>query len=187
MLTDCSSDVQMHDDELEMSGSLADLDAIDIRRGLKIDGITGGRSGHGVRSMDEGEGDGDGDDNTCSSNYELIEYLKRREQRDEEMLKRMDAREERLLNLFERTVVAIEALSAVMSPKQCNDKATCGKDEANSRAGDAAHEEVMVDDVTVSHNDDRKKPDEEISKQGEHEVTQEEDAAIVKNAAGTGE
>lgn len=45
-----------------------------------------------------------------STNYELIEYLKRREKRDEELLKRMDAREERLVNLLERTVVAIEAL-----------------------------------------------------------------------------
>ncbi|XP_058974655.1 uncharacterized protein LOC101900402 isoform X4 [Musca domestica] len=46
-----------------------------------------------------------------STNYELIEYLKRREKRDEELLRRMDAREERLLNLLERTVVAIEALT----------------------------------------------------------------------------
>ncbi|XP_070143959.1 uncharacterized protein meso18E [Drosophila kikkawai] len=46
-----------------------------------------------------------------STNYELIEYLKRREKRDEEMLKRMDAREERLMGLLERTVVAIEALA----------------------------------------------------------------------------
>uniref|UniRef100_A0A0K8UP79 Myb/SANT-like DNA-binding domain-containing protein n=1 Tax=Bactrocera latifrons TaxID=174628 RepID=A0A0K8UP79_BACLA len=46
-----------------------------------------------------------------STNYELIEYLKRREKRDEELLRRMDAREERLLALFERTVVAIEALA----------------------------------------------------------------------------
>ena len=45
-----------------------------------------------------------------STNYELIEFLKRREKRDEELLRRMDAREERLLALFERTVVAIEAL-----------------------------------------------------------------------------
>ncbi|XP_067636814.1 uncharacterized protein meso18E isoform X2 [Eurosta solidaginis] len=50
----------------------------------------------------------EGDDNT---NYELIEYLKRREKRDEELLRRMDAREERLLALLERTVVAIEALA----------------------------------------------------------------------------
>lgn len=46
-----------------------------------------------------------------STNYELIEYLKRRERRDEEMLKRMDEREERLLNLLERTVLAIENLA----------------------------------------------------------------------------
>ncbi|KAH8392957.1 hypothetical protein KR200_004417, partial [Drosophila serrata] len=46
-----------------------------------------------------------------STNYELIEYLKRREKRDEELLKRMDAREERLMGLLERTVVAIEALA----------------------------------------------------------------------------
>ena len=46
-----------------------------------------------------------------STNYELIEYLKRREKRDEELLRRMDAREERLVNLLERTVVAIEALA----------------------------------------------------------------------------
>ncbi|XP_069966093.1 uncharacterized protein meso18E isoform X1 [Bactrocera oleae] len=46
-----------------------------------------------------------------STNYELIEYLKRREKRDEELLRRMDAREERLLALLERTVVAIEALA----------------------------------------------------------------------------
>lgn len=45
-----------------------------------------------------------------STNYELIEYLKRREKRDEELLRRMDAREERLVSLLERTVVAIEAL-----------------------------------------------------------------------------
>uniref|UniRef100_A0A1A9WDQ7 Myb/SANT-like DNA-binding domain-containing protein n=1 Tax=Glossina brevipalpis TaxID=37001 RepID=A0A1A9WDQ7_9MUSC len=51
-----------------------------------------------------------------STNYELIEYLKRREKRDEELLKRMDAREERLLNLLERTVLAIEALAH----KSCN-------------------------------------------------------------------
>ncbi|BFG00529.1 uncharacterized protein DMAD_00500 [Drosophila madeirensis] len=47
-----------------------------------------------------------------STNYELIEYLKRREKRDEELLKRMDAREERFMNLLERTVVAIETLAA---------------------------------------------------------------------------
>ncbi|EDW66325.2 uncharacterized protein meso18E [Drosophila virilis] len=47
-----------------------------------------------------------------STNYELIEYLKRREKRDEELLKRMDAREERLMNLLERTVIAIEQLAA---------------------------------------------------------------------------
>ncbi|KAH8251971.1 hypothetical protein KR026_002387, partial [Drosophila bipectinata] len=47
-----------------------------------------------------------------STNYELIEYLKRREKRDEELLKRMDAREERLMNLLERTVVAFETLAA---------------------------------------------------------------------------
>ncbi|KAL7743227.1 hypothetical protein ACLKA6_016173 [Drosophila palustris] len=47
-----------------------------------------------------------------STNYELIEYLKRREKRDEELLKRMDAREERLMNLLERTVFAIETLAA---------------------------------------------------------------------------
>lgn len=46
-----------------------------------------------------------------STNYELIEFLKRREKRDEELLRRMDAREERLVNLLERTVVAIEALA----------------------------------------------------------------------------
>ncbi|XP_030378704.1 uncharacterized protein LOC115627222 [Scaptodrosophila lebanonensis] len=46
-----------------------------------------------------------------STNYELIEYLKRREKRDEELLKRMDAREERLMNLLERTVIAIETLA----------------------------------------------------------------------------
>ncbi|KMZ10696.1 uncharacterized protein Dsimw501_GD26864 [Drosophila simulans] len=46
-----------------------------------------------------------------STNYELIEYLKRREKRDEELLKRMDAREDRLMNLLERTVVAIETLA----------------------------------------------------------------------------
>ncbi|XP_016975739.1 uncharacterized protein LOC108042118 [Drosophila rhopaloa] len=46
-----------------------------------------------------------------STNYELIEYLKRREKRDEEFLKRMDAREDRLMNLLERTVVAIETLA----------------------------------------------------------------------------
>lgn len=46
-----------------------------------------------------------------STNYELIEYLKRREKRDEELLRRMDAREERLLALLERTVVAIETLA----------------------------------------------------------------------------
>ncbi|KAH8238155.1 hypothetical protein KR032_000512 [Drosophila birchii] len=46
-----------------------------------------------------------------STNYELIEYLKRREKRDEELLKRMDAREDRLMDLLERTVVAIEALA----------------------------------------------------------------------------
>ncbi|KAM7346592.1 meso18E isoform 2-T6 [Cochliomyia hominivorax] len=45
-----------------------------------------------------------------STNYELIEYLKRREKRDEELLRRLDAREERLVSLLERTVVAIEAL-----------------------------------------------------------------------------
>lgn len=50
-----------------------------------------------------------------STNYELIEYLKRREKRDEELLRRMDDREERLVNLLERTVVAIEALAH----KQC--------------------------------------------------------------------
>ncbi|XP_037933005.1 uncharacterized protein LOC119667768 isoform X2 [Teleopsis dalmanni] len=48
-----------------------------------------------------------------STNYELIEYLKRREKRDEELLKRMDAREERLLSLFERTVIAIETLAQI--------------------------------------------------------------------------
>ncbi|KAL9885204.1 meso18E isoform 1-T1 [Glossina fuscipes fuscipes] len=53
---------------------------------------------------------------TDSTNYELIEYLKRREKRDEELLRRMDAREERLLNLLERTVLAIEALAH----KNCN-------------------------------------------------------------------
>ncbi|XP_001991107.2 uncharacterized protein LOC6564632 [Drosophila grimshawi] len=47
-----------------------------------------------------------------STNYELIEYLKRREKRDEELLKRMDAREERFMSLLERTVVAIETLAA---------------------------------------------------------------------------
>ncbi|EDW86294.2 uncharacterized protein Dwil_GK15888 [Drosophila willistoni] len=47
-----------------------------------------------------------------STNYELIEYLKRREKRDEELLKRMDAREERFMNLLERTVIAIETLAA---------------------------------------------------------------------------
>ncbi|KAH8304708.1 hypothetical protein KR044_003197, partial [Drosophila immigrans] len=47
-----------------------------------------------------------------STNYELIEYLKRREKRDEELLKRMDAREERLMQLLERTVLAIETLAA---------------------------------------------------------------------------
>ncbi|XP_060663621.1 uncharacterized protein DDB_G0271670 [Drosophila nasuta] len=47
-----------------------------------------------------------------STNYELIEYLKRREKRDEELLKRMDAREERLMQLLERTVMAIETLAA---------------------------------------------------------------------------
>lgn len=46
-----------------------------------------------------------------STNYELIEYLKRREKRDEDLLRRLDAREERLVNLLERTVVAIEALA----------------------------------------------------------------------------
>ncbi|ALC49562.1 meso18E [Drosophila busckii] len=47
-----------------------------------------------------------------STNYELIEYLKRREKHDELLLKRMDAREERLMNLLERTVIAIETLAA---------------------------------------------------------------------------
>ncbi|XP_022219931.2 uncharacterized protein LOC111072395 [Drosophila obscura] len=47
-----------------------------------------------------------------STNYELIEYLKRREKRDEELLKRMDAREERFMNLLDRTVIAIEKLAA---------------------------------------------------------------------------
>lgn len=46
-----------------------------------------------------------------STNYELIEYLKRRERRDEEMFKRMEEREKRLLNLLERTVIAIECLA----------------------------------------------------------------------------
>ncbi|GBP09407.1 hypothetical protein EVAR_73471_1 [Eumeta japonica] len=45
-----------------------------------------------------------------STNYELIEYLKRREKRDEELLRRMDAREERLVSLLERTVMAIESI-----------------------------------------------------------------------------
>lgn len=47
-----------------------------------------------------------------STNYELIEYLKRREKRDEELLKRMDAREERLMTLLERAVMAFETLAA---------------------------------------------------------------------------
>ena len=54
----------------------------------------------------------DGDDST---NYELIEYLKRREIRDEELMKRMDAREERLMALLERAVLTFEALAS----KQC--------------------------------------------------------------------
>lgn len=47
-----------------------------------------------------------------STNYELIEYLKRREKRDEKMLKRMEEREERLIRLLERTVVAIECIAS---------------------------------------------------------------------------
>lgn len=47
-----------------------------------------------------------------STNYELIEYLKRREKRDEEMFRRMEEREERLINLLERTVVAIEHIAS---------------------------------------------------------------------------
>lgn len=47
-----------------------------------------------------------------STNYELIEYLKRREKRDEELLKRMDAREERIMSLLERAVAAFETLAS---------------------------------------------------------------------------
>lgn len=47
-----------------------------------------------------------------STNYELIEYLKKREKRDEEMFKRMEEREERLIRLLERTVVAIEHIAS---------------------------------------------------------------------------
>ncbi|EDW45295.1 GM16184 [Drosophila sechellia] len=51
------------------------------------------------------------DPTATAPNYELIEYLKRREKQTEELLKRMDAREDRLMNLLERTVVAIETLA----------------------------------------------------------------------------
>lgn len=59
-----------------------------------------------------------------STNYELIEYLKRREKRDEELLKRMDAREERFMNLLERTVIAIEQLAAGKAQAVVASKAT---------------------------------------------------------------
>lgn len=59
-----------------------------------------------------------------STNYELIEYLKRREKRDEELLKRMDAREERFMNLLERTVIAIEQLAAGKAQTLVASKAT---------------------------------------------------------------
>lgn len=59
-----------------------------------------------------------------STNYELIEYLKRREKRDEELLKRMDAREERFMNLLERTVIAIEQLASGKAQTLVASKAT---------------------------------------------------------------
>lgn len=67
---------------------------------------SGGGVGGSVKCKRKLSTSTDGD----STNYELIEYLKRREKRDEELLRRMDAREERLVSLLERTVVAIEAL-----------------------------------------------------------------------------
>ncbi|KAL5277506.1 hypothetical protein ACFFRR_002622 [Megaselia abdita] len=48
---------------------------------------------------------------TESTNFELIQYLKRREKRDEYMMKRMEEREERLLKLLERTVMAFEVIA----------------------------------------------------------------------------
>ncbi|XP_065364731.1 uncharacterized protein meso18E isoform X2 [Calliphora vicina] len=88
-----------------------------------------------------------------STNYELIEYLKRREKRDEELLRRMDAREERLVSLLERTVVAIEALvqqkcthnttttdkiDVVTTPiKICNGNATHAETKAAAAVTDA--------------------------------------------------
>ncbi|XP_055371703.1 putative uncharacterized protein DDB_G0286901 isoform X2 [Condylostylus longicornis] len=50
-----------------------------------------------------------------STNYELIEYLRRREKRDEDMYKKMNDREERLINLLERTVIAFERIAAAAS------------------------------------------------------------------------
>lgn len=110
-LSDCSSDVQMQDeDELDYS-MVGIMGGGERSRRLKL------RSGRGAGTSTD---DGGGDD-LSTTNYELIEYLKRREQRDEEMLRRMDAREERLLGLFERTVVAIEMLTAVVPKHNCKD------------------------------------------------------------------
>lgn len=151
--------MQMHDDELD--GSFGEIDGIDVRHGLKLGAISrNGRMPQGVGSMD----DCDGDD-TISTNYELIEYLKRREERDEEMLKRMDAREERLLNLFERTVVAIEALSAVI-PKQNNGKAN---NEINSTSGgEESKKEEVMNEIVNKTNDDQQtdKITHELKEQG---------------------
>lgn len=110
------------------------VDEVDVRRRLKLDrGLGKGNDA----STTVGGGIGGG----CITNYELMEYLKRREQRDEELFKRMDAREERLLSLLERTVVAIEALAAIVPAKDNNniimrnDKATCVPSDDEEQGG----------------------------------------------------
>ncbi|XP_053951861.1 uncharacterized protein LOC128859136 [Anastrepha ludens] len=88
----------LHPDVIVDTDNISDCSSV-----LAGDGIGG--SAKSKRKLSTSTDGGD------STNYELIEYLKRREKRDEELLRRMDAREERLLALLERTVVAIETLA----------------------------------------------------------------------------